>query len=164
MNSERRMVVLRAGIVPPAQVKELSRWAGGEVPTEVKVETDRRQALVDIREVIEGQETVEIRQTDLDAIKFYEANQLPARLYYSVPAGEGKRKTTFANVHYAKNAIGNYMIPWTDEDIYDLMLDEGTYLKPDGEARVYFSNISELYYGTKKMFMICMPAPIAEPT
>lgn len=164
MNSERRLAVLRAGIVPPEQVQELSRWNGYEVPTTVEVEPNRKQALADIREAIESKETVEIRATDLDALRFYEANQKPARLYYSVPADGDKRKTTFVNVTYAKTPIGNYMIPWTSEDIFDLMLDPDTYLKPDGEPRVYFGDIGELFYGENKAFMVCKPALSSEPT
>jgi hypothetical protein len=158
MNSERRLAVLRAGIVPSEQLSELSRWNGFEVPTTVKLEPDRRQALDDIREAIESKETVELRATDLDALRYYEANQQSARLYYSVPVAGGERKTTFVNVQYAKAPIGNYMIPWTDEDIFDLMLDEHTYLKPDGAPRVYMSNITELFYGENKAFMLCTPA------
>ena len=158
MNSERRLAVLRAGIVPSDKVAELSRWNGFEVPTGVGVEPNRKQALADIREAIESKETVEIRATDLDALRYYEANQKPARLYYSVPADGDKRKTTFVNVQYAKTPIGNYMIPWTSEDIFDLMLDEGTYLKPNGEPRIYIADIAELFYGENKAFMVCTPA------
>ncbi len=56
------------------------------------------------------------------------------------------------------DTIGNYILPWRDESIEDIMLDPDTYLKPAGAPRVYFLNVQELYYGDRKVFMICSPA------
>jgi hypothetical protein len=163
MNSERKIAVLRAGFVPDETVNELSRWGGFSIPDEMEIETNRRLALENIREATESRETVEVRMTDLDALKFYEEHQRLGRLYYSISAGEPgdprRKRTTFVDVTYAKTPIGNYIIPWTDQDsdIFDLMLDEGTYLKPAGETRVHFANVDELYFGEQKAFMICTP-------
>lgn len=157
MSSVRREVMLRAGIIPEESVQEFARWSGNDLEkVSVEPETNLKRALADIREAIEGKEMVEIRTTDLDAIRFYGENQKPGRLYYSVPSGT-TRKTTFVNVHYAKTPIGNYMIPWRSENIFDLILDEGTYLKPDGEPRVHFAHVTELFYNEHKAFMVCVP-------
>jgi hypothetical protein len=162
MNDSRRLAVLKAGIVPTDMVTELARWGNYEVP-QVSVEPDPRVALAGIREAVESHDTVALRLTDLDALKYYDQNQQKGRLYYSLRGGPATlRNTTFIEVIYAKTPEGNYIIPWTDEDIFDLMLDDGTYLKPAGEARVHFANIDELYYGEKKAFMVCTPA-IPEP-
>lgn len=160
MNSQTKIAVLKAGIVPKTVLPELERW-GMQLPEKVVVETDRSRALENIREAVESHETVELRTTDLDALQTYRKNQRPGRLYYSIPdhskADPRARKTTFIDITYAVTPAGNYIIPWTDEDIYDLMLDEGTYLKPAREERVYFSNVSDLYYGEQKAFMVCTP-------
>src|SRR3972149_9001320 len=133
MNSNMKIAVLKAGIVPETVLPELERW-GMQLPEDVEVETDRSEALANIRESVESIETVEVRMTDLDAVKDYGKNSMPGRLYYSGPdspkSDPRARKTTFVDVTYAVTAIGNYLIPWTEEDIYDLMLDDGTYLKP----------------------------------
>lgn len=161
MNSQTKLAVLKAGIVPTTVLPELSRW-GMDLPETVEVEPDRQTALAEIRESIESSETVVVRETDLDALKNYDKDCARGRLYYSVPdyskpTEQRARKTTFVDVTYAKTTIGNYLIPWTDEDTFDLMLDEGTYLKPAGEERVHFDNVSELFYGEQKAFMICTP-------
>jgi hypothetical protein len=160
VNSNTKIAVLQAGIVPPETLPELERW-GMQLPEDIEVETDRKMALANIRESIESSETVAVRETDLDALRNYDKYCSKGRLYYSIPdpsKGADARKTTFVDVTYAITTIGNYLIPWTDEDIYDLMLDEGTYLKPAGVERVYFDNVVELYYGERKAFMTCTPA------
>lgn len=157
-NNSRRIAVLKAGIVPPTMVAELTHWGNHETP-ELVIETDLRRALSEIREAVESHDTVALRVTDLDALKFYEENRQVGRLYYSLRGGPAAlRNATFINISYAKTREGNYLIPWTDEDIFDLMLDEGTYLKPAGGARIHFANIDELYYGGNKAFMVCTPA------
>lgn len=163
MNDERKLAVLRAGIVPVTTVNELARW-GMQVPETVPVVEDRKEVLAGIREAIESRKTVAIRQTDLDALNIYAEDPKEGRLYYTVPDSSkpGARKTTFVDVTYAVTPAGDYLIPWTDEDIFDLMLDPGTYLKPAGDPRVYFAEISELYYGEEKAFMSCRPAAAEE--
>lgn len=157
MNQNTKLAVLKAGIVPEGAVKEFTRW-GLEVPEDVPVEPDRRAALAGIREAIEGPETVALRITHLDALHDYEKNAQAGRLYYSLRGGRGNlKRTTFVDITFCRNAVGNYLIPWTDEDIYDLMLDENTYLKPMGGERVYFSDVAYLYYGEQKTFMVCIP-------
>jgi hypothetical protein len=157
MNQNLKLAVLRADIVPGEMVNELTRWGNLEVPEKIELEQDLREALADIREAVESHDTVAVRMTDLNAIKLYEENQRSGRLYYST--GGPSPRTTFVDVTYAKTPIGNYIIPWTDQDsdIFDLMMDEGTYLKPAGETRVHFANVDELYFGEQKAFMICTP-------
>lgn len=152
MNQRRTMAVLQTGIVPKTAVDELSRW-GVEMPEKVELVEDRQEALEGIREVIESSELVVMRTTDLDALRFYKENEETGRLYYASASG-----TTFINVSFAKNPFGHYLIPWKDEDIYELMIAEDTYLKPKNEERVYFADVHELYYGEQKAFMVCIPA------
>lgn len=160
MNNNTKIAVLKAGIVPTSTLAELERW-GMEIP-KVELEPDRREALMNIRESIESRETVTLRTTDLDSLKTYQKDSKVGRLYYSVPAptrlDPKARKTTFIEVNYAMTPAGAYLIPWTDEDIFDLMLDEDTYLKPVGAERIYFGDIADLYYGQQKVFMYCTPA------
>lgn len=151
MNQKRAEAMLKTGIIPGMAVSELARW-GVELPQQVPVETDPEEALEGIREAIESPETVAMRTTDMDALRFYKENEKMGRLYYASANG-----TTFVDVSYAKNQFNQYLIPWNDEDIYALMLDPDTYLKPKGEERIYFSDVHELYYGEKKAFMVCIP-------
>jgi len=165
MNDRTKIAVLKAGIVPTESLPELERW-GLKVPEDLSVDENKRNALDNIRESIESKETVELRQTDLDALRTYSENQKVGRLYYAAPGpldvhsyGEKPKKSsvTYAKVTYAVTPAGLYLIPWTGEDIYDVMIDEDTYLKLDGEERVYFIEVTDLYYGEHKAFMVCKP-------
>lgn len=161
MNSSIKKAVLQAGIVPQQTLPELERW-GLQLPEEARVEPNLRRALEDIRESVESKETVEFRMTYLDALTTYEQNQQTGRLYYAIPdnstPGVRKNKTTFVNVTYAVMPSGDYLIPWTDEDISDLIVDEGTYLKLMGGDRVHFRDVGSNFYGEQKAFMVCRPA------
>lgn len=166
MNSDMKIAVLKAGIVPKETIPELERW-GLQIPEGVEIEDDLRNVLDNIRESVESRKTVEFRMTELDAYRDYAAGVAVGRLYYAVPdnsiPGTRKSKTTFIEVSYARTTAGVYLIPWTGEDIYDIMLDEGTYLKPVGDERVHFSDVSDLYYGEQKTFMVCTPVPRKKP-
>ena len=151
MSGEKTKSILKAGIVPDEVVQEVERWSG-TLP-DVTPTDDLDEALESIREAVEGPDGVEIRQTDLDALAFYHSHKTRGRLYFS----EGK-KTTFVEVEYAQDKLGNYLIPWRDEDISDVMLDDTTYLKPTGGGRVYFVDVRSLHFGENKVFMSAVPS------
>lgn len=151
MTGERTRAILKAGIVPGDAVQEFNRW-GSELP-EVNPETDHHRALDGIREAVEGPETVEIRQTDLDVLRWYDDHRTRGRLYFA----DGNN-TTFVEVEYARDRMGKYMLPWRDEDISSLIIEHTTYLKPTGSGRVYFSDSEELHLGANKVFILAIPA------
>ena len=157
MTGEKTLSILKAGIVPEGVVQEVSRW-GGDLPVVTPVD-DPREALELIREAVEGPDAVEIRQTDLDALNTWQTNKTKGRLYFT----EGlKGKTTFVEVEYACDKPGNYLIPWRDDDISELMLDHSTYLKPMGGGRVHFMDVKSLHFGENKVFMSAVPSPTEE--
>ena len=152
MTGERTKAILKAGIVSPDTVQELSRW-GSDLP-EVVPERDAEAALDNIREAVEGPETVEIRQTDLDVLRAYEAGRTRGRLYFA-----NGTSTTFVEVDYAQDRLGNYIIPWRDsDDISGLMLEPTTYLKPTGQDGVHFMDVRELHMGENKVFILATPS------
>lgn len=161
MSNDTKSAILRAGIIPKENLLEMERW-GVSIPDAGEINPDKRDALEDIRESIESKDVVEYRVTSLDELKAYETNKQIGRLYYSVPDNstynQKKSKTTFIKINYAKTAAGFYLIPWSSEDIFDLMVDPGTYLKPADEERVHFKDVTSLFYGDKKTFMLCRPA------
>lgn len=154
MSHESKTAILQAGIIPESSVEELARW-GLDVPL-TTIEENQRLALENIREAIESRDMVEVRITDVNALMNYKENHRPGRLYFSVKRGQAM-KTSFVDVTFVKTETGDYLIPWAHEDIFDLMLAETTYLKPVGEARVHFVDVSPLYYGERKFFMVCKP-------
>jgi hypothetical protein len=161
VSNQTKKAILKAAIIPPETLEELKRW-GMEVPEDIRPEPNLRRALDGIQESVESKELVEFRLTHLDALSIYERGQQKGRLYYAMPDnskfGEKKTKTTFVAVTYAIMPSGDYLIPWTDEDISDLIVDRGTYLKPASGKRVYFKDVSSHFYGEQKAFMVCRPA------
>ena len=147
---DRTAAVLGSGIVPSNAVQELKRW-GAPIPESIP-QYSFSDALDHIREAVEGYGGVELKQTDLDVLRQFPEKKMGGRLFYT-DAG----KTKFTEVEFMVNSLGNYLIPWTEEDISDFMLDEGTYLKPTGQPRVYFMDVTDIYYGDRKLFMSCRP-------
>lgn len=150
MTGERTKAILRAGVLPANIVQEVSRWSG-DLP-EVKPSDDRAEVLEEIRGAVEGPDTLDIRLTDMDALRRFEKDKQRGRLYFA--DGES---TTFVVVDYAKDRIGNYIIPWQDENISGLMLERTTFLKPEGGERVFFRDVREMFFGENKVFLKAVP-------
>jgi hypothetical protein len=144
--------VLKAGLVPDDTVQEISRW-NNNIP-EVEKSNDIDAAMEGLTEAIEGEQALELRETDLDVLHKFFDNKQVGRLYYS-----DRGKTSFTEVEYMVDSKGDYVIPWTDSDnIVDFMIDQDTYLKPKGEERIYFVDAREIFYGDKKVFVVCIKA------
>ena len=152
-------VFSRIGVVDPQMLAELRRW-GFPIP-EAKSPgaaiSDANAAVQALREVIESEEAVAIRQTDMDILKQYTNTMKKGRLHLTVRdlRGEEINKGDF-EVTFGR-AGSDYIIPWDNDSIEEFMLDDETYLQ-DGKRRVRFSTVRELCFGSTKAFMLCTPA------
>ena len=148
MSRELSMAVLRAGLISPSAVAEIKRWG---LPLDVEeVEepaTSAEEAIALIREALDAQSMVEIRDTDLDIMKAYLEHQERGRLVIKKEA---------IPVSFCKLRTGEYAIPWLSESISDLLLDGESHLKI-GRKKVYLYDIREVFFGEMKAFMVCMP-------
>ncbi len=158
MSSEVAKTVVESGIVDRHSLEQLRRW-GFLLDVEPKPDAPDLTAsdLVDrIVEAIESRDAVEIRSTDLDAVRDYLSTRRPARLH--VPNPDQPGKTVSIPIEYFITRLGEIVLPWSSDSIADLITNEGTYLKPTGEARIYFADVRELFFGEHRAFMICTPA------
>lgn len=153
-------VFSRIGVVDPHMLAELRRW-GHPIPeaTETtKAIVDLDSAVQAIREVVEGEEAILVRQTDMDVLKQYAATMRKGRLHLTVRGlrgdeiNQGDFEVTFGRTRLG----GDYIIPWDSESVEEFMLDEGTYLQ-DGKRRIRFESVKELFFGDTRAFMICTP-------
>lgn len=148
--------VIDTGIIDYDDVEQLRRWG---LLTDAEAHPEKypthKAVLKRIREAVFSEDAVEMRQTDLDLAKEWEKDHSSCRLYVPVP--EERSKVVGINIEYHRTKMGDYIIPWTTDSIYDLMLDEETHLRVPGVGKVYFMNVEELFYGAEKAFMICTP-------
>lgn len=151
--------VLESGLVDSAVIAELKRW-GAPLDWSGKTLTDLPQILAKIQEALESKDTVELRDTDLDILSTYLTGKLSGRLVLPNTSGRAHSEA----VDYCVTKLGEYVIPWTSEDIRDLLLDQRTYLRlskqpgQDKPTKVFFCDVRELFFGTRKAFVVCTPA------
>lgn len=161
MNKPVTVAVLKSGIVPPEVLQEMARWG---LPIVFREEEDKRvldsiEEVIDcLREAVEGDDAVKLRDTDLDALRIYLTTQKTAKLTLHNPYDSTTDR--FA-VSYAVLPNGNYLIPWTDEMTVEYLTDTSSYLKV-GDQRVTFDQAEELFFGGSKMFISAHPKPKSE--
>lgn len=145
--------MIDSGLIDSANIAQLKKWgllSGEGEPIEV---LSSPNAIVDrIRAVLES--AVEMRDTDLDVIKLYIQKREKGKLHLPPETGT---KTVPISIEYCKTKMGEYVIPWTSEDISDLLLDPRTYLKTADKKHIRFVDIRELYYDDVKSFIVCAP-------
>jgi hypothetical protein len=149
---------METGLVSKDSVEQLRRWGLLNNEAEVHNFTNPEDLVGRIRQVLESPDVVEMRDTDLDVIRRYLTTREKAKLH--VPSPDDKDKTVPLPVEFCKTRMGEYVIPWTSESIKDMLLDEKTYLKPVGKARVRFQDVRELFYDDHKAFVVCTPVPV----
>lgn len=140
---------------------QFQRW--GTLDPSVMQETQLTSvdAIVErIRESMESDDALELRDTDLDAIRVFADNSRRGRMY--LPDEEARSGLRHSDVQYCVTAMGEYLVPFQSEEVRDLLLHPRAYLKPPGELPVHVADIRELYYGDRKMFMVCTPAKEVE--
>ena len=150
MSKELSAAVLRAGLVEPGVLAEIRRWGlpiDIGVGEELTLADTKEEALAAIRDGLESESMVEIRDTDLDIMHTYLKGQSKGRL---VVRGES------IPVSFCRLATGEYAIPWMSESISDLLVDGETHLKVR-RKKVFFWDVREVYFGEMKAFVVCSP-------
>jgi hypothetical protein len=149
--------VVEAGLVPSDTLDELARW-GIHVTAERRPELNNPQSIAThLKEALESEAQVRIDETELDLLHKYlnPKHQKQGRLIIK----EDKSHTT-TNISFCLTDLGEYAIPWTDEDVPEVLANGQTHLKwQDGEVArdVYFTDVREVFFGTRKAFAICTP-------
>ncbi len=152
---------IEAGLLHPQVIEEFRRWGCPivEVDTTTVAKTPE-EAVERIQEVLEGDDLVKLRDTDLDVIRHYIDQQRPGQLHL-----EAEGENTNITVYFCKTKLNEYVIPWRTEGIYGLMVDEKTFLSfsetdssgKKHRVKVRFHDVRELFFGDTKAFMVCVP-------
>jgi hypothetical protein len=152
------LAVVRSGILSPDFLQEVSRWG---LPIEfVQVEEkdilkNAEDVIAHIREALESDDQIRVRDTDLDILQQYLSGQRQGRLFVKAELESGEFPTS-----YCVTKMGEYAIAWRSESIFEVMTDPDTYLKitEDGRTKkIGFSDVRELFFGEHKAFMVCTP-------
>jgi hypothetical protein len=151
--------VLKTGLIDPAALTEMKRW--GLVDQEAATNPEPPQSAVECHELIEralqSEGYVLTRETDLEAIQQYALTHRLGQLH--LDNGDGDQADF--PVSYGRTPLGEYVIGWRSESIAEMLLNGRTHLMADGK-RVYFRDVRELFFGTKKAFMVCIPSDADE--
>lgn len=147
------------GLIDADMLAQLKKWkmlSDDEIESWANTALNTPKSIVQkIHEALESEELVEIRDTDPDVVSLWLRTRQKAKLHVKNP--EDEDKTISVPVEYCLSKLGEYIIPWTSEAIRDLLLEEGTYLKPLGKPRVRFVDVRELFYDDRKVFIVCVP-------
>ncbi len=151
--------VVEAGLVDESILNEMARW-GIHVTAKPDEEIllDKAAVVERIREAIESSDQVRIDETELDLLSRYldKAHQKSGRLIIK----EGKRHQTM-KVTFCLTHLGEYAVPWTEEDTPDILMNGESHLKwVEGEKQhdIYFTDVREVFFGTRKAFVVCTPS------
>lgn len=155
MNKPVTVAMLEAGIIPKEVLQEMRHWGLPinfvEMPA-VTLQTSE-QVIDCIRDAVEGDDAVKIRDTDLDVLAHYLKHQLQGRLHLYEPDTDS---VASVSVTYSVLPNGRYVFPWTNESITDMLTYSKSYLKV-GLAKVRFDDVTELFFGGVKAFVSARP-------
>jgi hypothetical protein len=155
--SELAKLIVKSGILSESQLAEFQRW--GQL-TDAQVEESPMSAaefMQKVERALQEEDMVLIRETDFGALRSYLQNQKKGQLHVK----SGKTESEI-DVIYSVLNTGEYLIPWTGENLADLLINGETFLETDDGKEEYFYEIRELFYGEVKAFVACRPMSLAQ--
>lgn len=156
--SDLSKAVVLSGALDANMLKELTRWKlpGVTLPAEGQFTTPE-EAVEAIEEAMTGRELVEVRVTDLDVLKCYLQSRKDGklRIVNDERGTSGSWPVVFGVIKRPRHT--DYILPWNSDSIEALLTNGQSYLL-DGKKKVYFSLVTELYFGDQKAFILCTPA------
>jgi hypothetical protein len=151
MANEVVKVVQQAGLVEKDTVQELRRWGAPiPVPPASSPEIPAEIAPSLIERAMQDEDFVQVKETDLEVLKQYLTTQEIGTLKLEMM--DGKREAI--DIVYGKTPLGEYVIPWTEGRIADLLEDCLVHLHIPDKGWVSLKNPRELYYGDRRVFTL----------
>ena len=110
-----------------------------------------QQFVIEVEKALEEEEMVLIRETDLQVIPLFLANNYAGVLHIEVADPPAKAEVP---VRWALPPIGEFILPWLGETMVDILTNGLTWLEAQGGV-FRFCDIRVVFYGEVKAFMIC---------
>lgn len=149
--SELTRVMAQSGALDPGMLQELAKWKLPiEVPDDDPLESPE-EVVEAIEAAVESREQVEVRSTDLDVLTQYMRTQTKGKLHIHTEHEKGVFPVTYGTTRF-----GDYIIPWQAESLVDYLVNGESHLKV-GSTSVYFATVQELFFGERKVFILCTP-------
>lgn len=144
-------IVMQAGLVGSSVVTEFARWGSlMEVPEPVQF--DPKDVPSAIEQAIQNQDCM-VRETDLELLQLFLRTQRAGLIHMEPMGGEAVE----FQISYGLDRLGQFIIPWTEaENITEHLTNGATYLMHEGR-KTFMKDARELFYGTKKAFIVCTP-------
>lgn len=154
--SDLAKAIAMSGALDQDMLRELVRWRlpGVVVPNDGSFKTPE-EAIEAIEEAVTSANQVEVRVTDLDILKHFLLSRKDGKLHLVTENGtKGTWPVTFGTITRLGQQL--YIIPWNSDTIEGMMTNGESYLL-DGKVKIYFGEVTDLYFGEQKAFMLCTP-------
>ena len=141
------------GLVDAVVVQEFTRWGMPNVGVtpDSDAPLDFSEALQKLHEALEENAGVDMKETDLNAVRqFFDKR----RIGTMVLSHGGQSGST--EVAYAVSLTGEYMFPFKATSFTDLVANGESYLLADGK-KIFLRDPRELYYGGTQVFVSYTP-------
>lgn len=150
--SDLTKAVALSGAIDVEMLREFSKWKlPVDVPNGDELYESPEEAIAAIEDAMTGSEQVEIRTTDLDVLKQFLRTKRKGKLYLTTSKGSGT-----IDIDFGVSAMGEYIIPWSADSIIDIMTNGESHVL-DVRRKVFVTEVTELYFGGNKAFMLCTP-------
>jgi hypothetical protein len=149
--------VLKAGLITPNMLREIKRFSV-TIDRDAEVEEPKELELAAkiVADALESQEYTVVRETDLDVLHEYLESHVDGVLH--LEAVESVKPVEF-EVSYCVSKMGEYVVAWTGERLFDVLTNGTTFLRT-AIGDVFFKDVHELWYGGRKAFMVCTPREV----
>lgn len=141
--------ISQSGALDPEQLAEFIRWRLPVDVPEIPLGRSSEEVIQAFQQALEDDDSLKTRFTDLDILKQYLDTQKKGRLHL-IPSG------SVTQIVFGLSALGEYIIPWKDDTIEDVMTNGESFLSHDGK-KVFFRLVRELFFDDRKVFMLCEP-------
>lgn len=160
MNNPIVNAVVKTGLVDPIILEEMRRWGIAlELPDPGPAPLNPNELAAGIQLALESEGYVLVRETDLAVLQQYASTTSQGELHLVLDDELGHLQDVDVPVTFGRTPLNEYIIPWRSEAIEAALVNGMTYLV-DGQVRVYFRAVRELFFGETKAFMICTPASV----
>lgn len=150
--SELTKAVALSGAIDPDMLREFTKWRLPVELPEGDFYDSPEEAIEAIEYALTGSDQVEVRTTDLDSLKQFLRTKRKGKLHLTTSKGSGT-----IDIEFGVSAMGEYIIPWNADSIAEIMSNGESYIL-DVRRKVFVTDVTELYFGGNKAFMLCTPA------